>query len=76
MLLLIDRRAFYTNYESSLIIKCNFIIGANITMRKENIENTTNILIPNVFSDHEVDIITPVINSACDSVCAVSGIVQ
>lgn len=42
-------------------------------MRQENIENITNILIPNVFSDHEVDIITPVINSACDSVCAVSG---
>ena len=49
------------------------IVGAAIHARNENIQVKPQIVIPQVFTDHEVDIITPVITAAANSVFSQMG---
>jgi len=49
------------------------VVAAAIQCRREGIAVSPQIMIPLVCTDHEVDIITPVILAAAESVCAAEG---
>lgn len=46
------------------------VVGAALEMRKQNIMVKPKLMLPMVCTDHEIDMITPIISHACDEVCA------
>ncbi len=56
-------------YPDILDMQVRAIIGAALSVRKEDIRNKVQIMIPLVFSDHEVDEITPSIMRIAHELC-------